>query len=168
LAMENNPNVIELLFTPENCVIHSTEISKLVRKNRSIFLHKGVYHKMVGYAKSQLHKCLTKNPENGSKRQAIVDKYGFDVKFSSHIVRLTSQLEQLLTLSDMDLQDPSRIALVKQIRNGEVTFRDIQKYFEQKLKDLEQLYLTSKLPEWPDEVKIKKLLLQCIESFHNV
>lgn len=57
LAMENNPNMVDSLFTPINCVLHSTKVGNLVRENRKIFLHKGAYHKFLGYAHSQLHKC---------------------------------------------------------------------------------------------------------------
>jgi hypothetical protein len=40
LAMENNPNVIDSLFTPVNCVLHITRVGNLVRENRRLFLHK--------------------------------------------------------------------------------------------------------------------------------
>ena len=56
LAMENNPNVIDSLFTPVNCVLHSTKVGKLVRENRRLFLHKGAWPKFKGYAYTQLHK----------------------------------------------------------------------------------------------------------------
>ena len=36
LAMENNPNVIDSLFTPVNCVLHSTRVGNLVRENRGM------------------------------------------------------------------------------------------------------------------------------------
>ena len=36
LAMENNPNVIDSLFTPATCVLHTTRVGTLVRENRRI------------------------------------------------------------------------------------------------------------------------------------
>jgi uncharacterized protein len=56
LLMENNPNMIDSIFTPVSCVLHSTQIGNLVRENRKIFLHKGSWHKFKGYAYSQIHK----------------------------------------------------------------------------------------------------------------
>ena len=41
LCMENNPNMIDSLFVPRNCVIHSTMIGEYLRENRHQFLHKG-------------------------------------------------------------------------------------------------------------------------------
>ena len=56
LAMENNPNVIDSLFTPTTCLLHCTKVGNLVRENRRLFLHKGAWPKFKGYAYSQLHK----------------------------------------------------------------------------------------------------------------
>lgn len=56
LVMENNPNMIDSLFVPRNCVIHSTPISEKIRENRKMFLHRGAWHKFKGYAYSSIHK----------------------------------------------------------------------------------------------------------------
>ena len=63
LAMENNPNIIDSLFTPVNCVLHSTRVGNLVREHRRLFLHKGAWPKFKGYAYSQLHKLTNKAPQ---------------------------------------------------------------------------------------------------------
>ncbi len=60
LCMENNPNMVDTLFVPRNCVVHATEVGNLVRENRMLFLHKGSWHKFKGYAYSQLHKMQNK------------------------------------------------------------------------------------------------------------
>lgn len=56
LCMDNNPNMIDSLFTPARCVGFSTPVGEHVRANRRIFLHKGCWPKFKGYAGSQLHK----------------------------------------------------------------------------------------------------------------
>lgn len=60
LTMENNPNMVDSLFTPVNCVLHSTKIAQTVRDRRRTFLHKGAWHTYRGYAYSQLHKMDVK------------------------------------------------------------------------------------------------------------
>ena len=57
LVMENNPNMIDSLFTPQFCVLHSTRVGQMVRENRKIFLHLGSWHTYKGYAYKQLKKC---------------------------------------------------------------------------------------------------------------
>ena len=84
--MENNPNIIDSLFTPATCVLHSTRVGNLVRENRRLFLHKGAWPKFKGYAYSQLHKLAIKQPQG--KRAELVAEHGFDTKFGYHVVRL--------------------------------------------------------------------------------
>lgn len=64
LCMENNPNMVDSLFTPEFCVLFKTEIGEMVRTERKIFLHKGSYHRFKGYAYSQLKKARDKREDS--------------------------------------------------------------------------------------------------------
>jgi uncharacterized protein len=158
LVMENNPNMIETLFVPTNCVLHSSQIGNLVRENRKEFLHKGCWHKLKGYAFSQMHKMENKNPVG--KRIELVEKYGYDTKFASHVVRLLGEAEMVLMEGDIDLQRNRE--QLKAIRRGEWTEQQIKEYFSSKEKQLEELYLKSTLRHSPDEPKIKDLLLECL------
>jgi len=162
LVMENNPNMIDSLFTPHRCVLHSTFVGNMVRENRRMFLHKKCWHTFKGYAYSQVKK-MARNPEG--KRKETVDKYGFDVKFAYHVVRLINEVEMILTEGDLDLERNRE--QLKAIRSGEWTKEQIEKYFETKERELESLYTTSKLPHGPDEDKIKALLLQCLEHHYG-
>lgn len=54
LCMDNNPNMVDSLFVPDNCVLQSSTVGNLVRENRKHFLHKGSYHKFKGYAYQQM------------------------------------------------------------------------------------------------------------------
>lgn len=165
LAMENNPNMIDALFTPRRCVLHSTPIAELVRENRRVFLHKGAWHKFKGYAYAQMHKMDIKSPDAGSKRAELVETFGFDVKFAYHVVRLLDEVEQILTLGDMDLtRDAERL---KAIRRGEWTAAQVKEFFTRREKELETAYATSTLPHGPDEGRIKTLLLQCLELHYG-
>ena len=163
LCMENNPNMIDSLFTPANCVLHATQVGQRVRENRRLFLHKGCWHKFKGYAYSQLHKMTSKNP--AGKRQEIVEQFGYDLKFAYHTVRLISEVEQILSEGDLDLQR-NREEL-KSIRRGEWTETAVKDYFARKETELEKVYHESQLPYSPDEERIKNLLLECLEEHYG-
>ena len=76
LAMENNPNMIDSLFTPEFCVLHITKIGTMVRESRKLFLHKGSWFKFKGYAYSQLHKASSKEiVEKAKNARKFEDKH---------------------------------------------------------------------------------------------
>lgn len=165
LAMENNPNIVDSLFTPRECVLHCNAIGERVRERRRIFLHKGAWHKFKGYAYAQVHKMETKTPQEGSKRAQNVGEFGFDVKFAYHVIRLLDEIEQILTLGDLDLQrDRERM---KAIRRGEWTLEQVKEFFVTKEKELESAYTASKLPHGPDEAAIKTLLLECLEAHYG-
>lgn len=165
LCMDNNPNMIDSLFVPRTCVVHCTKIGEIVRENRKEFLHKGCWHKFKGYSFSQMHKARIKNPEPGSVRYEMFQKYGMDVKFCYHVVRLLNEVEQILTEGDLDLRRNRE--QLKSIRRGEWSFDQIEKYFEQKEKDLETLYTNSTLRYGPNEDKIKEILLNCLEEYYG-
>lgn len=80
LCMENNPNMLDSLFTPVNCVLHSTQIGNLVRENRKIFLHKGCWPKLKGYAFSQLHKAATKEYKGLDDLTSLEKEHNIDNK----------------------------------------------------------------------------------------
>jgi predicted nucleotidyltransferase len=163
LCMDNNPNMVDALFTPQNCVLSVTRIGQMVRERRDIFLHKGCWHKFKGYAYSQLHKMRSKNPEG--KRKELVEKYGFDVKFAYHVVRLMDEVEQILETGTLNLQRARE--QLKEIRRGEWTEERIHALFERKEAQLEELYHKSSLPHGPREAEIKRLLLECLEEHYG-
>jgi len=100
-----------------------------------------------------------------SKRLRVIQKYGYDVKFAYHLVRLVDECQQILEEGDLNLTR-SREHL-KAIRRGEWPLNRCIDYFEEKLGLLEKLYKTSPLPYKPDEEAIKNLLLECIEMHYG-
>jgi predicted nucleotidyltransferase len=163
LATENNPNVIDSLFTPATCVLHSTRVGNLVRENRRLFLHRGAWPKFKGYAYSQLHKIALKQPTG--KRAELVARHGYDTKFAYHVVRLLGEAEQILVEGDIDLQRDSE--RLKAIRRGEWTEERLRQWAAAKENDLERAYAASVLPAVPDEAKLKALLLHCLEEHYG-
>jgi len=164
LVMENNPNMIDSLYTPNSCVLHQSKIGQMVRSNRNIFLHKGSWQKFKGYSYSQLNKAKSKNPIG--KRKEVIEKFGYDVKFAYHVVRLIDEVEQIFTHGTIDLQRAQEH--LKAIRRGDVSLEEIEKWFSDKELALEKLYHESTaVPYSPDEDKIKQLLLDSLEEYYG-
>ena len=166
LVMQNNPNMIDSLFVPRNCIIHSSPMFEKIREKRHMFLHRGAYHKFKGYAYSQLHKMNIKVPQPGSKREGDYEKYGYSTKFAYHIVRLLNEAEQILLEGDLDLQRNNE--QLKSISRGEWTADQIQRYFDYKEGDLEKAYNKSSLPYKPDVDAIRALLFECLEMHYDL
>ena len=163
LLLENNPNIIDSLYVPRNCVLHSTQVGELVRENRSSFLHKGCWAKFKGYAYSQMHKMRTK--DSAGKRKELVNEFGYDVKFGYHVVRLLNEVEQLLTEKDLDLTRHKE--QLKAIRRGEWSLQRLEEHFNSKEKQLETHYDRCDLPAKPNTEGIRQLLAQCLELHYG-
>ncbi len=107
LCMDNNPNMLDSLFVPRDCITHSSQIAEMVRVKRHLFLHKGAWHKFKGYAYSQLHKMDNKEPVG--KRKATVEKYGYDCYVEDETEFLTER--GWLRFDEVD--DKTRLATVE-------------------------------------------------------
>jgi len=163
LLSDGNPNIIDSIFTPDDCVQHSTHISDLVRQKRKLFLSKKLYHKFKGYAFSQMKKVESKIAVG--KRKELVEKFGYDTKFLSHCYRLCEECRQILEEGDLDIRR-SRDAQ-KAIRRGDMGLQEVKNWFTQKDGELERLYETSTIPHSPDKCSIKELLLNCLEHHYG-
>jgi len=60
LAMDNNPNIIEILFAPKENIVYINEFGTELLEMAKMFPHQGAKQKFMGYALSQKGK-LTDN-----------------------------------------------------------------------------------------------------------
>lgn len=164
LLAECNPNMIDTLFTSQEMVKASTGIGTMLRENRHLFLHKRAWHTFKGYAYKQMT-LIGRRPSDDSVRAASYDKYGFDVKYAMHLVRLLLEVEMILVEGDLDLMRHKEH--LRSIRNGEIGQDDIRRWATSKEKDLETAYANSRLQYGADWPKLKRLLLACIELHYG-
>jgi hypothetical protein len=76
LASDCNPNIIELLWTPEDCIEHKDPIMDVLLANRHLFISKKAFHTFSGYAHAQIKRAKGQNkwvnnpkPKEGPKRE---------------------------------------------------------------------------------------------------
>ena len=166
LAMENNPNILDIIAVPANCIKHITPVGQLVRDNRRMFYHAGCFHKFRGYAAAQMAKLDGGSNRSNPKRAESIAKFGFDPKFLMHVVRLALECEQILLTGDLDLKRDSQFLL--SVRQGEMSLEDGKKWWASKERDLETAYSNCKaVPMVPDEARIKELLLDCLSAHYG-
>jgi hypothetical protein len=60
LALENNPNIIEILFVNKQNIIFSNLLGNELLSIKHLFPHKGLKQRFLGYAFSQKHKMVIK------------------------------------------------------------------------------------------------------------
>lgn len=165
LCAENNPNMIDSLFTHRTCVLHSTRLAEMMRERRKEFLHRGAWFKFKGYAYSQMAKIKSKVNATNEKRAAQIAEFGYDLKFAYHTVRLLNEIEQIIVEGDLDLQRNRE--QLKSIRRGDWTLPELEEYVTMKERSLEAMYAASTLPNVPDWGNLKELLLNCLEQHYG-
>jgi predicted nucleotidyltransferase len=170
LCRGNNPNMIDSMWTPENCVLHCTQVGRMVRDNRRLFIGKIAWKRFRGYAWGQMKKMNTKNPEGD--RKEIVDRFGYDVKYAYHLIRLMDEVDQIFDgcdrdgfHGDIDLQRSKEV--MKAVRRGEWTQKDVEDWFMEKEKEMDPKYTACKMKDFPDEEKLRKLLMACLEEHYG-
>lgn len=163
LAKDGNPNIIECLFAPHDCVLHSIVAIGPLLDYKSELLTKKCVPRFMGYAVSQLRKLQYKTPQG--KRKQRVDEHGYDTKFASHCIRLLTFCEQILTSRYIDLRRDRE--LLKSIKRGEWKLPQIEEWVQNKIIHLDKLNAESSLPEHPNSQKIYDIMLGLIECHYG-
>ena len=165
-AMKGVPNNIEILFTKPEHILIKNELGNELISHRYDFLTKALKHKFGGYAASQM-KQLNIKGNNGTGRQDLIEKYGYDTKFALHSVRLLSSAIEILKTGDFSTFRTNRNELLD-IRNGKFTLEQILTIINDLDKELNELYETSKIPNTPDYNKINKWLIELNRKALNI
>lgn len=103
------------------------------------------------------------NSLNKRQQDTVINDYS--TKFAYHVVRLALEAQQILVEHDLDIEANREI--LKSIRRGEWTEEKLRGWFNEKEKQLEEMYTKSTLQHSPDEEAIKDLLMNCLEQHYG-
>ncbi|MFC4859034.1 DNA polymerase beta superfamily protein [Actinophytocola glycyrrhizae] len=92
LAMKGNPTALLPLYAPRDAVITSTPLGEELRALASKVLSRAAVHRFLGYLAAQRERLLGRGGHGRApSRPELVAKYGYDVKYASHALRLAYQ-----------------------------------------------------------------------------
>jgi hypothetical protein len=156
LAVQGNPQVMATLWL--NDFIEKHPLFDLLQDERHICVSKNAGRKYLGYMRSQrsnLEQAFSKR----TNRPELIHKYGYDVKFAMHAVRLGFQGYELITRQSIELplRTPER-ALCLSIRNGEMSKRECLDLIYELEGQLEDAIEKSDLPEQGDRLRMSQIL----------
>lgn len=98
------------------------------------------------------------------KRRELEDRFGYDAKYASHLIRLMTEGKELLLTGKIIF--PLKNAYeIKAVKNGKYSYEEIIKYAETLDKEFETWYTQSPLPNKPNRVALKKLYLDIIKNY---
>lgn len=161
LLAKGNPNMLAMLWTPDDFLVHYTGAGEALIDNRSLFATKAAFPAFKGYAQSELRK-LQKNVYSGymgSKRKELVDKFGYDTKNASHLIRILRQGIGFMETGELEVYRSDAEELLA-IKRGEFTYEQIKAEAWALDRKLTQAGDESPLPEKADWDAINKLAVQ--------
>lgn len=154
LLLKGNPNVLGMFWLKRDHYIMITEFGKMLLERKDVFVTRNVYHSFVGYADGQLKRMESHSKKGymGKKREAVVQKYGYDIYNAAHLIRLLKMgiefLQQgyLTVYRDPDGEDKD----LMDIKKGKGSLKLVKSTAEKMFKIAEKAYGLSKLPDEPD------------------
>lgn len=169
LLRKNNPNVQQLLWTPERFIVQATDLGQRLRTRREMFLSKQAYDAFNGYAYSQYQKLEKKDHRGymGQKRKKLVERHGYDTKYASHLIRLIRMGCEYLRAGKVQLPRPDADELLA-IKRGEWTLQEVRDAAREGFDALEKARDESPLPETAHHDEIEGLLMRTVADYHGL
>ncbi|MFT4125826.1 MAG: nucleotidyltransferase domain-containing protein [Gordonia sp. (in: high G+C Gram-positive bacteria)] len=121
LAIKGNPTVLLPLFAPAASLVTLTPLGEELRDMRSEFLTRAAVERFLGYMHSQHERMLGHSRRTVPHRPELIEKYGWDVKYGSHALRLAYQGHEIASTAwlTLPMADAER-ARVLAVKRGEV------------------------------------------------
>lgn len=168
LLIKNNPNVLGLLWLPENYYIKIEAAGRMLIEQRDLFSSKQAYKSFSGYAYGQLKRMTNYKYEGymGEKRKALIEQFGYDTKNAAHLIRLLRMGIEFLSTGELNVYRHDAKQLVA-IKCGEYTLDEIKKMAEEMFPLMEKALVQSKLKDKVDINVIEELSVTILKDHLN-
>lgn len=157
LLLNGNPNMLELLFVPDDCVIMTSPYWEALKEVRQDFLSRRIKSTYLGYADSQL------------KRMPTAFEGVYKPKYASHLVRLLYQGIELLANGTLSVRLPEQHRQTcLSIKLGEWEYKDILALVEDLTWHLKREAETTTLPIEPNRKKVYEVLKYVLCEYFKI
>lgn len=102
--------------------------------------------------------------QGNPKRMAAREKFGYDIKAGSHLIRLVSEGIEVLETGNLSVYRPER-ELLTDIKIGKYTFDEVMEMYRELDARLLIAYEKSELPEKPNFHKINKYIIELTKDY---
>jgi len=168
MALKSNPNVFSALWVrPEHYIfLHNRFIPYI--DNRNIFLsRRQLYKSFTGYANGQLKEMTQYNKQGymGEKRKKIIEKFGYDVKNASHLIRLLHMGIEALQTGHIKVFRDADAEMLIGIKLGKWELDEVKMYADSLFNKAKKAYEESTLQEEPDTVEVEHILMGILYKY---
>lgn len=164
LALDGNPTILLLLFTPETQLTIHTDVGRELRANSDWFIGDAIYERYIGYMSQQRNRLT--NRVKMPNRPELVERFGFDTKYAGHVLRLGYQGIELAETGRLTLpmREPARSRIID-VRTGKVSEADVLAEALELESTLERMKTTHRLGE-PNRAAVERFVIQSYMRMH--
>lgn len=148
LALKANPNVLEVLHSPQ--VVTVTKLAQELLDIRHAFLSKLVYQTYAGYVVGQFKRLEADLRQHGEIRW----------KHAMHLLRLLMSGTHLLQTGQVMVNVADRRDRLLAVKRAEVPWAEVDVWRQQLHREFDQAYAETTLPERPDYAAVEDWLLR--------
>jgi len=169
LLCKQNPNAIATLWLrPEDYYLLTPIGAELVGARHLFRSRELFYQATIGCARAHIHRMRSGEGDPsrgfmGSKRKALREKYGYDVKDAAHTIRLLEMGIEFLSTGTMQVYRPEESATrLRAIKRGEWPLTDVLARVDALFREADRAHAASSLPEQVDLASIDAWLIGAI------
>lgn len=164
-----NPNILSLLWLPDDLYVHVEPAGQLLIDNRKLFATKAAYKPLIGYAHGQLSKMTRNACEGymGAKRRKLVEQFGYDTKNAAHTIRILRTGIEFIRTGELQVHRPDAAELLE-IKHGEWSLEQIKATADFLFATAEEAIAASPLPDAPDYDAINRLCADVVSEHRAV
>lgn len=157
-VVKANPTALEVCFAKPEFHLHSTpfglEVVDFIQKTS---VTKRLFKPYNAYHRAQMRKLQSQN--RTGKRQAIVEEFGYDVKFAMHAYRLGCQAATAMSTGRVEPSlEGEELVMANRIRSGEFGLEECLELLQKVDDAMYEAYQKSTIPTEPDYDLINKFL----------
>jgi uncharacterized protein len=162
LLLKSNPNVVGLLWLPEDLYLYRHPTFKRLVVNRQIFSSRTAYQAFSGYAHAQLEKLESGAFKGymGAKRKELVARYGYDAKMAAHAIRLLRMGVEFLESGNLKVFRDEDADEIRAIKRGEWPLERVREEADRGFARAKEAVSNSPLPDQPDFEAANRLLVE--------
>jgi hypothetical protein len=146
LATKGNPTALLSLYAPAESIVVCTPLGEELRALAPAVLSQQAVHRFLGYMNAQRARLLGLRGR-APNRPELVARYGFDVKFAAHALRLAYQGREVARDGRLTLPmpEPEREHVLR-VKRGEIPLDGVLRAIEEVVADVEEVLATGATP----------------------
>jgi predicted nucleotidyltransferase len=165
LALQGNPQLLQLLFVPESMCITRTAVGQRLQELAPFIISKQAGARYLGYMQAQRYRLLGERGQKNVKRPELEEKYGYDTKYAMHVLRLCFQGVEMMSTGKITIpmKEPDR-TFTYAVRRGEYTLQEALTKAGELERELKDLIANGPLMDTPDRDGIEKWMIRTYEA----